>query len=51
MKAYNQMKVKMEAIQQEIVEVLKEVKRHCKERSKASLQRVWLYCQHAGKLT
>ena len=46
MKSYDELKAEMEAIQQQMVEAKKN-ERASTERSKASLQRVWLYCWDA----
>ena len=40
-KSYNELKAEMETIQQQVAEAKKS---ECTQRSKASVQRVWLYC-------
>ena len=50
MKSYDELKAEMEAIQQQMVEAKKNERANALKRSKASLQRVWLYCWHAERL-
>ena len=49
MKSYDELKAEMEAIQQQMVEAKKNERANRTERSKASLQRVWLYCWHVER--
>ena len=49
MKSYDELKAEMEAIQQQMVEAKKNERARRTERSKASLQRVWLHCWHAKR--
>ena len=46
MKSYDELKAEMETIQQQTAEAKKNERT---QRSKASLQRVWLYCWDAEK--